>query len=448
MAKRDTMKVPPHSIEAEQSVLGGLLLDNSAWDCGADQLNSSDFYRQEHQTIFQAIQQLIAASKPADVVTVFDALQAQGKDAAIGGLTYLNDLAQSVPSAANMPRYAEIVVERSVLRKTLAALMEASQLVIEHEGDAATVLNQVTTLFSGIEARTAKKDPVDISAATMARLDHWEALFEGRLKPGISMGLPTLDSAIGGIKAGALITVGARSGVGKTAFASQIGLSVAQQGKAVLLLSQEMVVGELVDRLIANLGRVSLASMTSGRFANEDWDRISEAADQAKRLPFFLDDTPSLTLNAIRAKAKLVKRQHGLDLLIVDYAQLCAPTGTSDKRHHQIEQISRGLKALAKELGIAVLLLSQLNRASTQRDEPQLVDLKESGAIEEDADVVILLHPKGNLPDGSLLIAAIVAKNRQGRRCRVALSFNGSTQRWVESCADVSPSVGGRGKQP
>lgn len=248
-----------------------------------------------------------------------------------------------------------------------------------------------------------------------------------------------MDRALsGGLKPGTLIPLAARTSVGKTSLAAQIGINVARQGHTVLLLSQEMAVGELVDRLVANLGRVNLGHLASGELEDGAWSGITDAVEAGKDLPFFLDDTPALTLAAIRTKARQVQRKRGLALLVVDYLQLCAATGAHDKRHHQIEQISRGLKALSKELGITILLLSQLNRASTQKEEPQLTDLKESGAIEEDADVVILLQPKALQPDGSLLVAANLAKNRQGKRVKVALAFRGEYQRWSESTAILS----------
>ena len=202
-----------------------------------------------------------------------------------------------------------------------------------------------------------------------------------------------------------------------------------------------MSAGDLVDRAAANLGRVNLNVLTTGRFEDADWTRVVEAAEAAARLPIYIDDAPALTLLDIRAKARRVQQRHGLKVIAVDYLQLMNGGNRQDSRHHQIEAISRGLKQLAKELDVCVLLLSQVNRAATQRadGEPTLADLKESGAVEEDADTVLVLHPKGTQADGSMLIAGILLKNRQGRRGRIALSFHGSTQRWVESTADVSP---------
>jgi replicative DNA helicase len=440
----DHLQAPPHNIEAEQSVLGALLLDTAtAWDLVGDLLRETDFYRHEHQAIFAAVAQLAIACKPADVITVHSLLKTQGKADAVGGLSYLNDLAQSVPSPRNARQYAEVVADMALRRAVCSAAIEARALVYE-PGSASEVLESVSGLFASIEQRKRGPEPVSLISAVATRADHWQDMADGNAAPGIPTGFPTVDRALsGGLKPGKLIPLAARTSVGKTSLALQIGLNVAQRGHVVLLLSQEMETGEIVDRMIANLGRVPLDVITTGKGDTDSWARITEATETAARLPFFIDDTPALTLSAIRSKARQVQRAHGLTLLIVDYLQLCAATGAHEKRHHQIEQISRGLKALAKELGITILLLSQLNRASTQRDEPDLVDLKESGAIEEDADVVILLHPKGELPDGSQLIAMRLAKNRQGKRCRVAMAFHGSTQRWVESTADLSSKAPG-----
>ena len=219
---------------------------------------------------------------------------------------------------------------------------------------------------------------------------------------------------------------------------------MAARGKPVLVLSQEMQAGDLIDRAVANLGRISLSRLTTGRFDKEDWTRITEAADATARMPLFIDDQPALTLLDIRSKARQV-RQHcgGLSLVVVDYLQLCASASSHDNRHHQIEAISRGMKTLAKEMGCTVLLLSQLTRAS-ELDEPELHHLKESGSIEEDADTVILLHPMGDAPEGGMLVLLKVAKNRQGMRGRLGLAFDGSTQRWQVSVGIVARAVKGR----
>lgn len=432
----------PWSCEAEQSVLGGMLIDNSALLRMADApLRTDHFFDANHRTIWSTMLEMSARQLPIDVVTLFDRLNSYGRAEECGGLSYLNALAQSVPSASNIRRYAEIVRERALQRDIIATADRAMTIARQPGGDAASKLDKVATLFSQIDRPTARSAPQRLADLMTARLEHWQALGEGETTSGIPTGLTNLDWALaGGLKPGKVIVLAARPSVGKTSFAQQIGLTVAAAGNTVLMLSQEMPAGELVDRVMANMGGVNLEHITTGKFVEADWTAISAAADDAGRLPFFVDDQPALTLLDIRAKARQVQQRNGLALLIVDYLQLCASSSPFEKRHHQIEQISRGLKQLAKELDLCVLALSQLSRQATRRDdgEPELDDLKESGAIEEDADTVILLHPMSNQGDGSLLILAKLAKNRSGRRGRLALQFTGKTQRWVASKGDVS----------
>lgn len=439
MSERDESAWLPWSCEAEQSVLGSLLLDNDAAVRIAGLVDAASFWHAPHRRIFEAIQILIGASQPADVVTVYQALKDAGHAEEVGGLVYLNQLSQSVPSSANVRRYAATVADKALRRRILAAVGAAPELVQGAE-TADQALDQAQTLLASIKRLQAGSEPRPIGELMMARTMHWEALEAGDEAPGIPTGLQGLDEALGGgIKPGRVIVLAARPSVGKTSLATQILLHVAGLGHPALMLSQEMTAGELMDRAAAHLGRVPLDRVTTGRLEGDDWSRIAEAADLAGRLPVYIDDQPALSLLAIRAKARQVKRQAGgrLALLVVDYLQLCASTGGAEKRHHQIEQISRGIKTLAKELETTVLLLSQLNRGS-EGGEPELHHLKESGAIEEDADVAALLHPMGHEADGSLLVLAKVAKNRGGRRGRIALAFDGRTQRWSPSAADVS----------
>ena len=298
------------------------------------------------------------------------------------------------------------------------------------------ILDRAATLFADVQRTRAARAPRPLGDLVAQRLEHWQQLAAGETEAGISTGISTLDSALGGgFKPGRVIVLAARPSVGKTSLAAQLGLNVAALGHPVLVLSQEMQAGDLVDRAVANLGRVPLDHLMTGKFTDDDWLCVTQATDASARLPLSIDDQPALTLLDIRAKARQVQQRGGLALLIVDYLQLCSSTSAFDKRHHQIEQISRGMKQLAKELGVCVLLLSQLNR---ERGEPELDNLKESGAIEEDADTVIMLHPMGVAPDDGMLVLAKIPKNRQGRRGRLALSLHGKTQRWVQSTGNVS----------
>jgi len=428
----------PWSSEAEQSVLGALMQDPAAALRIADrQLQAGHFFDQRHAVIWTAVADLVARHQPVDVVTVFERLQAQHRDEAAGGLPYLNALAQSVPSAAHIGRHADIVLEKALRRAIVDAAGQAQEIA-QRPGDADEALDQVAALFVGLKRTRVRGSPRRLAELAAQRIEHWQALGDGSTEPGTPTGLEAIDAALGGgVKPGKVIVVAARPSVGKTSLACQIGMNIGAVCKAVLILSQEMPAGDLTDRAAANLGGIPLDRLTTGRFADGDAALLAEAADAMSRLPVYVDDQPALTLLDIRAKVRQVQQHEALVLVIVDYLQLCAPGGNAQHRHHQIEAISRGLKTLAKEAGLCVMVLSQLNRAS-EADEPELHHLKESGAIEEDADTVILLHPWGNEIGGSMTVLAKVPKNRQGRRGRLALSFDGRLQRWASSVADVS----------
>ncbi len=435
----------PWSPEAEQAVLGSLLNDPRALArLDGEQLSAHHFFDERNRTVFAAVMGMAAARKPVDVVTVFEWLRDAGKAEAVGGLAYVNALAQCVASASNVAHYAKIVRDKATRRQIAEAADQALALV--HEGESAeAALDRVQALFGAIQRTNANDAPAPLAEAFAQRMGHWEALADGSLPPGIGTGFQSLDEALGGgLKPGKDIVVAARPAVGKSSLALSIGLNVAQQGAGMLILSQEMPLGDLVDRIAANLGRANLGAIVSRGVADpEICTRVVDAGEVARRLPLWIDDRPALTLQDIRFKARQIHQRHGLALLVVDYLQLCAPMGKVDNRHQQVEQVSRGMKALAKELSITVLLLSQLNR---QGDgvEPELAHLKESGAIEEDADTVILLHTVGKDPEGGITVLAKIPKNRQGRTGRLALRFEPTTQRWEQSNADVSRASGQR----
>lgn len=429
----------PWSAEAEQSVLGGLLLDNpSAYRLAGVGLKAEDFYSEQHRLIWNAIIALTSSGHPADVITVAAQLGADAKRC--GGLSYLNDLAQSVPSAANIKRYAQIVVEKAQ-RRALLAVGDEVQGIAREEGEPTALLDRAMARLTALQRQDAHQHPVSLRNSIIARSERWEGMGKGELAPGMRTRLPRLDSVLGGgLQRGRVVVLAARPSIGKTSLAVQIGLNVAADHHHVLVLSQEMPRGDLTDRITANLGRIPLDTLAAGIGSNaDDWSKVSEIIERDDVAYLDIDDQPGLTLLAIRAKAQLAKHRSGLDVLILDYLQLCAASNSKASRHHQIEEISRGLKVLAKELEMCVVVLSQINRDVAKADrEPTLADLKESGAIEEDADVVLLLHPKGELSDGAQLVACIVGKNRQGKKDRIALRFEGSYQRWVESDLDVS----------
>ncbi len=431
----------PWSAEAEQAVLGCLLLDNSLLYRLADaDLTAEAFYNAVHGRIWSTTTALISAGKPADVITVAEAL---GDEAdSCGGLAYLHELSQSVASTSSVRGYAAIVVEKAQRRALIRAGDEVQSLTREPEAPS-VLLDRAQSTLMALKRQDTRRDPVSLADAMTARSERWEDMGKGVVAPGMRTRLPGLDRCLGGgLQRGRVVVVAARPSIGKTSLAVQIALNVAGDAHHVLALSQEMPRGDLVDRVTANLGRVPLDGLLQGVAPDDHdtWGRILEARESALRLPLQIDDQPALSLLAIRAKAQIAKARHGLDVLIIDYLQLCAASDRKLSRHHQIEEISRGLKTLAKELDICVVVLSQINRDVTKSDrEPTLADLKESGAIEEDADVVLLLHPHGEPTNGAQVIACIVAKNRQGEKRRIALRFEGAYQRWAECTTDVSP---------
>ncbi|MFY9480109.1 MAG: DnaB-like helicase C-terminal domain-containing protein [Aquabacterium sp.] len=433
----------PWSAEAEQALLGCLLLDNSLVYRLADaDLTAEAFYNAVHGCIWSTITALIAAGKPADVITVAEALGSEVD--ACGGLTYLQEIVMSVASTSSVRGYAAIVVEKAQRRALIQAGDQVQALTREPEAPS-VLLDRAQSALMALKRQDNRRDPVSLVDAMTVRSERWEDMGKGVVAPGMRTRLPGLDRCLGGgLQRGRVVVIAARPSIGKTSLAVQVALNVAGDAHHVLALSQEMPRGDLVDRITANLGRVPLDGLIQG-IAPDDhdtWGRILEARETSLRLPLQIDDQPALSLLAIRSKAQVVKARHGLDALVLDYLQLCAASDRKLSRHHQIEEISRGLKTLAKELDICVVVLSQINRDVTKSDrEPTLADLKESGAIEEDADVVLLLHPRGEPAEGAQVVACIVAKNRQGEKRRIALRFEGAYQRWAESTADVSPAA-------
>lgn len=445
MNRADDIAAPlPWSEVMEQATLGALLLDSDAL-LRVPGLQPAHFFAHNHRMIFSAVLELHARRHPADVVSVFEVLRERGQHDACGGLAYINALTECVASAANIGRYAAKVREDAMKRALIAAADKARAMAMEPGADPGTVGDAIQTLFGDILRTKAATAPRRFADLLVERTAYWQDLEAGSITAGIPTKLDRINVVLGGgIKPGKNIVLAGRPGSGKSSLAWSIACDVAEQGKPVLVLSMEMQAGDLIDRAAANMGRVSLNRLITGKFQGDDWTRITEACDAAAPMPLFIADQPALTLLDIRAKARQVQQDcGGLALVVVDYLQLASSAGGFDKRHHQIEALSRGMKALAKELGITVLLLSQLTRES-ERDEPELAHLKESGAIEEDADTVILLHALGRAPEGGMLVLAKVAKNRQGPRGRLALAFDGDTQRWQSSTGDVKHGRAGK----
>ena len=432
------LRVPPHSVEAEQSVLGGLLLDNGAWDRAGDLLQEDDFYRHEHKLIFAAIGGLISHSKPADVVTVFEQLQTLGKADEVGGMRYLNALAQSVPSAANMRRYAEIVRERAVLRKLIAASDNIATQAFNPMGkQVSQILDEAeTSIFKiGEEGQRSKAGFHSMDKLVMDLIDRVTELAENGAEDvtGVRTGFFEMDRMTAGLQGGDLIILAARPSMGKTAFALNIAENVAvQEGLPVVVFSMEMGAAQLALRMVGSLGRIDQSGLRTGRLRDDEWGRLTEAVDKLSKSSVFIDETPGLNPAELRARARRQARQCGkLGLIVIDYLQLMVGSSASsgENRATELSEISRSLKALAKELHCPVIALSQLNRSVEQRTDkrPMMSDLRESGAIEQDADVIMFIYRDDyyNREDSKVPGTAeiIIGKQRNGPVGSVHLAF-------------------------
>lgn len=425
---------PTHSASAEQSVLGALLCDNSAID-RIGRLRADDFYAADHRTIFIALERLILAGKPADVITAFDALAAAGKAEAVGGLSYLNAIAQNTPSAANVHRYAEIVRSHADRRALLGALDTASA-ALASGGDLADTIEKAQAAMMALTESRQTREPKMISEIIVRNVEQIDERYHDRGGPrGVLTGFEILDRKLNGMRPGELYILAGRPGMGKTALALQIAYNVTHNEQTVgagLFFSQEMEAPELGERALALAGGVPFEGILSGKLADDDWRRMTYGIQQLHDVPLLIDDTPSLTLRDVRAKALSVKRKHGLSLVVVDYLQLMR--GTGENRTQEIGSISRGLKSLAKELKVPFLVLSQLSRRCEERPDkrPWLADLRESGDIEQDADCVMFVYRPVEYDEHfepANLMEVIVAKKRNGKKGTVPLAYEGDFMR-------------------
>jgi replicative DNA helicase len=433
------LRVPPHSIEAEQSVIGGLLLDNAAWDRVADVIRPSDFYRYDHKLIFEHVAKLVERSRPADVVTVFESLQSSGQADEVGGLEYLNALAQNTPSAANIRRYGEIVRDRSVLRRLITVADEIATTALNTQGrETSTLLDEAESKVFAISEESSRgqagfQDIQSLLAQVVERVDE----LYNRDNPNDITGVPTsfvdLDRMTSGLQPGDLVIVAARPSMGKTAFSVNIGESVAiEQGLPVALFSMEMGAAQVALRMLCSVGRIDQQRLRTGRLNDEDWPRLTNAMQKMQDAQIYIDETPALSVLELRARARRLARQYGkLGLVIIDYLQLMSGSSEgTENRATEISEISRSLKGLAKELQCPVIALSQLNRALEQRPNkrPVMSDLRESGAIEQDADVILFIYRdevyNPDSPDKGMA-EIIIGKQRNGPIGTVRLTFLG-----------------------
>ena len=430
------LRVPPHSVEAESSVLGGLLLDNGAWDRVGDLLVDSDFYRHEHKLIYAAIGSLVNASKPADVITVFEHLQNQGLAEQTGGLGYLNSLAQYVPSASNIRRYAEIVRERSILRKLVSASDEIATNAFNPQGRPVDkILDEAEQkIFNiGEEGSRMKQGFQSMDSLVVELLDRVQEMADN---PNDITGVPTgfydLDRMTSGLQPGDLVVLAARPSMGKTAFAINIAEHVAlNEGLPVAVFSMEMGASQLAVRVVGSIGRIDQGHLRTGKLSDDEWPRLTEAIERLRTVSLHIDETPGLTPSELRANARRLARQCGkLGLIVVDYLQLMSGSSGSDgdNRATELGEISRGLKMLAKELQCPVIALSQLNRGVEQRTDkrPMMSDLRESGAIEQDADIIMFIYRDDYYNKDSKdpgVAEIIIGKQRNGPTGTVRLTF-------------------------
>lgn len=447
----ENLKVPPNSIEAEQSVIGALLLDNSALDKIADLVSNDDFYRRDHQVIFRHIVTTINAQKPADVITVFESLAAAHEADSVGGLQYLNLIAQNTPSAANVRRYAEIVRERAVLRRILTAVDEIAGSVFNPNGRSAMqILDEAEAKILAIAKTSAKPSQgfVKLQPLLMQAIERVDSLYnqpEHGEVTGISTGIVDLDLMTSGLQPGDLIIVAGRPSMGKTTLAINIGEHVAiEKNLPVAVFSMEMGGAQLAMRMLGSVGSVDQHRLRTGKLGDEDWPLLTEAITKMGDAPFYIDETSALSSFELSARARrLAHEVGGLGMLIVDYLQLMSGASPdsrnggrkSENRTAEVSEISRSLKWLAKELNCPVVALSQLNRSLESRPNkrPVMSDLRESGAIEQDADLILFIYRdvvyNPDSPDQDIA-EIIVGKHRNGPIGTVRAKFQGKYTRF------------------
>ena len=430
------LRIPPHSIEGESSVIGGLLLSNEAWDRVGDILADSDFYRYEHRLIYAAIGTLVNSNRPADVITVFEHLQSQGRADEVGGLSYLNSLAQYVPSASNIRRYAEIVRDRSILRKLVAASDEIATTAFNTKGrPVSEIVDESEQKIFNI-GEQGKRNSGGFQAMDTLVVKLLDRVQEMADNPNDVTGVPTgfydLDRMTAGLQAGDLIVLAARPSMGKTALAINIAEHVAlNEGLPVAVFSMEMGAAQLAVRIVGSIGRIDQGHLRTGKLTDEEWPRLSEAIEKLRTISLHIDESAGLTSGDLRSSARRLSRQCGqLGLIVVDYLQLMSGTGSDgENRATELGEISRGLKMLARELKCPVIALSQLNRSVEQRPDkrPMMSDLRESGAIEQDADIIMFIYRDEYYTKEACkepgVAEIIIAKQRNGPTGTVKLAF-------------------------
>jgi len=447
-AEAEQLKVPPHSIKAEQSILGGLMLDNNAWDQVADNIIEDDFYRRDHRLIFRAIAHLAEHSKPFDVITLSEWLDSREDLDKVGGLAYLGTLAKETPSAANILAYVSIVRERSIFRQLISVGTDIADSAFNPDGrESAELLDSAESSVFKIAEKGAKGKQgfVGIKTLLNTAVDRIDTLFsQENPMTGLPTGFHDFDGQTSGLQKGDLIIVAGRPSMGKTTFSMNVAENAAiETGKPVAVFSMEMPGESLVMRMLSSIGRIDQHKIRTGKLADEDWPKLTHAVGVLAEAPVYIDDSPALSPTELRAKSRRLAREVGdLGLIVIDYLQLMQVHGSSENRTAQISEISRSLKGLAKELNCPVIALSQLNRSLEQRPNkrPVMSDLRESGAIEQDADLIVFIYRdevyNEDSPDKGVA-EIIIAKQRNGPIGTVRQTFIGQYTRFENYIANV-----------
>ena len=441
------IKLPPHSLEAEQSVLGGLMLDNQAWDNVSERLVADDFYRYEHRLVFNVMIHLAESGQPLDVITLSEALEARDQLDTVGGLAFLAELARNTPSASNIRAYADIVRERATLRKLIRAANQIADGAFSPQGRPADeLLNEAERLvFQIAEERPKTGGPIGMSELLTKAVDRIDELFnlKGEMT-GLSSGFRDLDEMTSGLQPSDLVIIAGRPSMGKTTFAMNlVEHAVIASDKPVMVFSMEMPAESLMLRMLSSLGRIDQTRVRSGQLEDEDWPRLTSAVNLLKDKQLFIDDTAALSPNEMRSRLRRVVREHGnMALIMIDYLQLMQIPGFSENRTGEISEISRSLKGLAKEFQCPVVALSQLTRSLEQRPNkrPVMSDLRESGAIEQDADVIAFVYRdevyNPDNPDNQGIAELIIGKQRNGPIGTVHMAFIGKYTRFEDLAPD------------
>jgi len=445
------LKLPPHSIEAEQSLIGGLLIDNAAWDRIGDVVRETDFYRDDHRRIFRHIGKLIQNGRPADVVTVYESIEASNEVDQTGGLAYLGEIANSTPSAANIRRYAEIVRERAILRQLVTVGDEIAGNALNPAGrEVKTLLDEAEQkIFQIAEAGNRNSGGfVAIQPLLGEVVERMESLLARDSQSditGVATGFVDLDRMTSGLQPGDMIVVAGRPAMGKTAFALNIAEYVGvEQRLPVAIFSLEMSGPQLATRFLSSVGRIDQSKLRTGRLTDDEWDRMTVALGKLHEAPIHIDETGAINSTDLRARARRLHRQFGkLGLIVIDYLQLMSSNRDGENRATEISEISRSIKALAKELQVPIIALSQLSRKVEERNDkrPLMSDLRESGAIEQDADIILMMYReeyyKPDTQDKGTA-EAIIGKHRNGPVGTVRLTFIGEYTRFENHASGSS----------